>query len=65
MVMPSTQPERNNMMTTKEALAMFGGSRRKLAEALGITTQAVAQWGDTVPLLREYQIREIVNGGRT
>lgn len=52
-------------MTTKEALAMFGGSRRKLAEALGITTQAVAQWGDTVPLLREYQIREIVNGGRT
>ena len=64
MVVSAAQSERNHLMTTKEAVAMFGGSRRRLAEALGITTQAVAQWGDTVPLLREYQIREIVNGGR-
>lgn len=48
-------------MTTKEAIAMFGGSRRKLAEALGISVQAVAQWGGEVPVLREYQIKEIVN----
>lgn len=48
-------------MTTKEAIAMFGGSRRRLAEALGISVQAVAQWGDMVPKLREYQIKEIVN----
>lgn len=48
-------------MTTKEAVAMFGGSRRSLAEALGISVQAVAQWGDEVPRLREYQIKEIVN----
>lgn len=48
-------------MTTKEAIAMFRGSRRRLAEALGISVQAVAQWGDMVPKLREYQIREIVN----
>jgi DNA-binding transcriptional regulator YdaS (Cro superfamily) len=44
-------------MTTKEAVAMLGGSQRKLAEALGISTQAVAQWGGTVPELRSYQIR--------
>ena len=48
-------------MTTKEALAMFGGSRRRLAESLGISVQAVAQWGDEVPKLREYQIKEILN----
>lgn len=48
-------------MTTKEAVAMFNGSRRRLAEALGITVQAVAQWGDEVPKLREYQIKEFIN----
>lgn len=31
-------------MTKTEAVKMFGNSRRKLAEALGITTQAVGQW---------------------
>lgn len=51
-------------MTTKEAVAMFGGSRRRLAEALGITVQAISQWGDRVPELRAYQIREIVNASR-
>lgn len=44
-------------MTTKEALALFGDSYRKLAEALGITEQAVRQWGDSVPELRVYQIK--------
>lgn len=44
-------------MTTKEALALFGDSYRKLAEALGITEQAVRQWGDNVPELRVYQIK--------
>ena len=32
-------------MTKQEAIALFR-SRRKLAEALGITTQAVGQWPD-------------------
>ena len=32
-------------MTKEEAIALFR-SRRKLAEALGITTQAVGQWPD-------------------
>lgn len=46
-------------MTKHEAIALFDGSVRKLAEALGITEQAVHQWGETVPELRVYQIREI------
>lgn len=48
-------------MTKEEAIEAFG-SVRKLAEALGITEQAVHQWGDEVPELRFYQIREILNG---
>lgn len=46
-------------MTTEQAKEYFG-SVRKLAEALGITEQAVHQWGDTVPELRQYQIRDIL-----
>jgi hypothetical protein len=59
----STYPaagKRKNM-TTEEALAKFGGSRRRLAEALGISVQAVAQWGAQVPPLRVYQIKELLN----
>lgn len=47
-------------MTTDEAKKLFDGSVRKLANALGITEQAVHQWGGEVPELRVYQIREIV-----
>lgn len=47
-------------MTTEQAKEFFGGSVRKLAEALGITEQAVHQWGETVPELRQYQIRDIL-----
>ena len=46
-------------MTKQEAIDLFDGSIRKLAEALGITEQAVSQWGDEVPELRVYQIREL------
>ncbi len=46
-------------MTTDEAKALFDGSIRKLAEALGITEQAVRQWGGQVPELRVYQIKVI------
>lgn len=45
-------------MQTKDAIAVFG-SRRKMAEALGITTQAIYQWGEMVPKLRAYEILEI------
>ena len=43
----------------KTALEHFGGTT-KLAIALGIKHSAVSQWGEYVPLLRAYQIRELI-----
>jgi len=48
-------------MKTDEAIEAFG-SVAALAAALDIKVQAVYQWGDTVPELRVYQIREILEG---
>lgn len=45
-------------MTVEDAIAVFG-SRRKMAEALGISTQATHQWGEYVPKLRAYEILEM------
>lgn len=45
-------------MQKKEAIEIFG-SARALANAIGITEQAVSQWADIVPELRAYQIREL------
>ncbi len=46
-------------MKTEEAIAAFGGVRR-LAEALGVSTQSAYRWGDELPPLRVYQVREIL-----
>jgi hypothetical protein len=46
-------------MTTDEAIKAFG-SRKALADALGIWPQAVYGWGDKVPELRVYQIKDIL-----
>ena len=46
-------------MKTQKAVALFGSANR-LAKMLGITRQAINQWGEDVPLLRQYQIDEIV-----
>lgn len=46
-------------MTKDEAIKAFG-STRKLAEAIGVTEQAVHQWGEMVPELRAYQIKAIL-----
>jgi len=43
-------------MRTSEAIEYFG-TRRKLAELLGISTQATYDWGDEIPELRAYQIQ--------
>jgi len=48
-------------MTTYEALCHFGG-RDALAKALGISRVATYEWGEQVPLLRQYQI-EVITGG--
>ncbi len=43
-----------------EAVRLFG-NKANLSRALGITQQAVGQWeGDRVPLLRGYQINDIL-----
>lgn len=46
-------------MTKEEAIKAFG-TARALAEAIGVTEQAVSQWGVTIPELRAYQIRAIL-----
>ena len=45
-------------MKTSEAIALFG-SVRNLAAALGLTVQAIYAWGEQVPPLRTYQIKEL------
>ena len=47
-------------MKTTEAIHLFGGTCQSLANALGITRAAVSQWGENVPPLREYQLRELI-----
>jgi hypothetical protein len=44
-------------MNTSEAVEL-AGSVRKLAKVLGISTQAIYNWGGTVPELRVYQLRD-------
>lgn len=51
-------------MTKQEALDMFDGSARKMAEALGVSVQAIHQWGDVVPELRVYQIKALAGKRR-
>lgn len=46
-------------MLKVEAIKAFDGVRN-LAEALGITREAVYQWPEVVPRLRQYEIREIL-----
>lgn len=45
-------------MKTEEAIQLFG-SVRALAEAIGVSEQAIYQWGENVPELRAYQIKAI------
>jgi len=47
-------------MKKDEAKNLFGSSKA-VAEALGISRQAVSRWGDSIPPLRAYQIREIIS----
>jgi len=49
----------NEFMLTSEAIAKFG-SIRALARDLDISVQAIYAWGDTVPPLRAYQIRDLL-----
>ena len=48
-------------MKLTEATEYFGGVKG-LAEAIGITTQAIYQWGGIIPAVRQYQIQVITKG---
>lgn len=48
-------------MKTSEAVARFG-SVRSLAQALGLTEQAVYLWGEYPPQLRQYELEELTGG---
>jgi hypothetical protein len=50
-----------NNMRTIDAVQYFNG-RRTLAERLGITTQAVAKWGEAVPEGTAYKLQVVTNG---
>jgi biotin operon repressor len=48
-------------MTKQQAVKHFK-TGAKLAEALGITHQAVYDWGDKIPEVRQYQIEVVTKG---
>ncbi len=48
-------------MKTRDAVKHFGG-RAKLAGKLGITTQAITQWGENVPTRRALELEKLTGG---
>lgn len=46
-------------MTIQEAMEALG-SKSEIARLLGVSRQAVSKWGDELPPLRVYQIKEIL-----
>jgi len=48
-------------MRKEDVLKYFGGPK-KTADALGISTASVSQWGKVIPLLRAFQIEQLTNG---
>ncbi|WP_027858458.1 Cro/CI family transcriptional regulator [Marinobacterium jannaschii] len=53
-------------LKTDDAIKHFGGRDnggvKKMAEALGVTTNAIYQWGPFVPQLRALELKEITGG---
>lgn len=47
-------------MKTSDVLPQFNNSVKDLADALGITREAIYQWNGQVPRLREYEIKDIL-----
>ena len=43
-------------MNIDDAVKYFG-SKKKLADALGIRPSAVTQWGSDIPAIRQFQIQ--------
>ena len=51
------------MATFKEILDHFGGTHQSLADALGISREAVSMWDEEIPEGRAWQI-ESLSGGK-
>ena len=50
-------------MNKKDVLAKINCSTRELAKKLGISHSAIVQWNENeIPLARQYQILDILNG---
>ena len=45
-------------MKTQDAINALG-SAKALADVLGLTQSAISQWGENVPELRAYQLKEL------
>lgn len=45
-------------MKTADVVKKYG-SKAAVARALGITQNAVVQWGEEVPAFRQYQLKEL------
>ncbi len=44
---------------TEDAIALYDGVKYRLAKALKINPQAIDYWGEYVPDLRAYQLRDM------
>lgn len=47
-------------ITKEEAISLFGsgrGAQKRLAEALGLSKQAVSDWADGAPIPKEHDLR--------
>lgn len=48
-------------MNTVQAVAHFG-SKRELSKVLGVGRSAVSNWGESIPIARQYQLQIITKG---
>ncbi|MDV6318772.1 MULTISPECIES: Cro/CI family transcriptional regulator [Chromohalobacter] len=49
-------------MKTSDAIEYFGGKKIELARALGLSPSAITQWGDSVPVRRQYELERLTKG---
>ncbi len=49
-------------MTYDQAIAYFGGTQAKLAQALGLAQPTISCWGRVVPAPYQYQIQVLTDG---
>jgi hypothetical protein len=48
-------------MRTEDAVSFFG-TKKRIADLLGILPTAVSQWGDTIPMISAMRLEELSYG---